>query len=649
MRLPAAALRRRLMKNKQPLMRPWTVRDSDELYMTTAWGCGYFRVGENGNMQVTPRGEKGPSIDLFELVEDLVDRGLKTPLLLRFPDVLADRIRAIRKAFSTAMAEYGFKGAYRGVFPVKVNQQRHVVEEILEFGSKGHLGLEAGSKPELMIALALQSDPDALFICNGLKDREYLELAFLAKKLGKRTIVVADRLEEVRLSIELAQELGVRPRLGVRARLFSRGAGKWVESTGDKSKFGLSAVEILEAIEMLEKAEMLDCLELLHFHIGSQITDIRAFKAALREASRIYVELAALGAPMGILDVGGGLGVDYDGSKTNFHSSMNYSLQEYANDVVAAIQEACDARDLAHPTVTTESGRAIVAHHSVLVTDVVGVAEMPGENSVRQPSEDDAQCVHDIWDVWKGVTRKNLTESYHDALQIKEEAQSLFNLGFLDLRGRANCERLFWATNQKILRLVHADGDLPEELASLPKGLADVYYCNWSTFQSTPDHWAVKQLFPTMPIHRLEQRPVRRGILADLTCDSDGKMDRFIDLKDVAEYLHLHEPGTAPYYVGFFLVGAYQEVLGDLHNLFGDTNVVHVRVESDGSLDVGKVVEGDTVREVLSYVQYDAEQLVHAIRGASEQALRAGRITKHEVQDLLRLYKDALGRTTYLG
>lgn len=636
------------MKNKQPLMRPWTVRDSEELYMTTAWGRGYFRVGDNGNVLVTPRGDDGPTLDLYELVTDLVERGLKTPLLLRFPDVLADRIAQIRGAFTAAIAEYGYKGHYRGVFPIKVNQQRHVVEEILEFGQPGHLGIEAGSKPELMIALALHSDPEALLICNGIKDREYIELAFLAKKLGKRTVVVADRLEEIRMSIQLAQELGVRPRLGVRARLFSRGAGKWVESTGEKSKFGLSAVELLEAVEMLKAANMLDCLELLHFHIGSQITDIRALKAALREASRIYVELAALGAPMGILDCGGGLGVDYDGSQTNFHSSMNYSLQEYANDVVAAVQAACDTRQLPHPTLTSESGRAIVAHHSILVADVVGVAKMPGENSIEKPPAEAAQCVRDLWEVWNGITRKNLTEGYHDALQIKEESQSLFNLGFLDLAGRAHSERIFWAINQRILRLMSQEEELPEEFENLPKGLADVYYCNWSTFQSTPDHWAVKQLFPTMPIHRLHQRPDRRGILADLTCDSDGKMDRFIDLKDVAEYLHLHDPGDEPYYIGFFLVGAYQEVLGDLHNLFGDTNVVHVRVEDDGSIDVGKVVEGDSVREVLTYVQYDPEQLIQSVRRAAEQALREDRIAKHDVQNLLGLYKDALARTTYL-
>lgn len=630
-------------------MRPWSVQDSEELYMTPAWGRGYFRVGANGHIQVTPRGEVGPAIDLYELVVDLVDRGLHTPLLLRFPDVLADRIAQIRGSFDRAIEAYDYRGEYRGVFPVKVNQQCQVVEEILEFGRDSRLGLEAGSKPELMIALAMHAHPDALYICNGIKDREYIELAFLAKKLGKKTIVVADRLEELKLSIELAQELGVRPRIGVRARLFSRGAGKWVESTGEKSKFGLSAVELLEGVRLLEAAGMLDCLELLHFHIGSQITDIRALKLALREASRVYVELAALGAPMGILDVGGGLGVDYDGSQTNFHSSMNYSMQEYANDVVYAIQDACDAQGIEHPILTSESGRAIVAHHSILIADVVGVAQMPSEDGVEEPSEDAPQCFLDLWEIWTRLSRKNLIECYHDAQQIKDEAQSLFSLGFLDLAGRAACERLFWAVMRRVLRLLAADGELPEQFEALPRGLADIYYCNWSTFQSTPDHWAVKQLFPTMPIHRLETRPDRLAILADLTCDSDGKMDRFIDHKGVADFLHLHSPGDEPYYIGFFLVGAYQEVLGDLHNLFGDTNAVHVRVEDDGSLDVGKVVEGDSVREVLSYVQYDPEQMVQSVRRAAEKALREKRITKADVQSLLGLYKTALGRTTYLA
>lgn len=617
--------------------------------MVRAWGRGYFRIGKSGALLVTPRGSEHEAIDLYELVEDLVERGLRPPLLLRFADILEDRIRRIHRAFEQTIEEEGYQGAYRAVFPVKVNQQRHVVEEVVHFGQPFRLGLEAGSKPELIIALAMHEEPDSLIVCNGIKDREYLELAMFATKLGKPTVVIADRLEEIGLCMEVARSFGVRPKLGVRARLSTRGAGKWVETTGDRSKFGLAAFELLEAVDLLRKAEMLDCLEMLHFHLGSQVTDIRAIKSALKEASRIYVELCALGAKMGWIDVGGGLGVDYDGSQTNFHSSMNYSLQEYAGDVVWAIQAACDERGLAHPTIVSESGRAIVAHHAVLVTDVVGLAEMPAYCEMTRPGTTEPQAVHDLYEVLEGVTRKNFIESYHDAIQLKEESQTLFNLGYLDLGARAKCERLFWATCHRILQILSTDEELPEEIASLPKGLSDIYYCNYSTFQSTPDHWAVRQLFPTMPIHRLDRRPARRAILADLTCDSDGKMDRFIDLKDVANYLHLHEPDGKPYYVGVFLVGAYQEVLGDLHNLFGDTNVVHVRLDEDGGLDVGKVVEGDSIREVLQYVQYDPEQLINRVRATAERALRAGRISKLDVHNLLRTYKDTMARTTYLS
>ncbi len=635
------------MKNKQPAMRRWNVRDSEELYMVPSWGRGYFRVGTDGHILVTP-GDAG-EIDLYALVTDLVERGLEPPLLLRFADVLEDRIARINAAFAAAMREYGYDATYRGVFPIKVNQQRHVVEEIVRFGARFALGLEAGSKPELMIALALHENPESLIVCNGLKDAGYVELAMLATKLGKHTVVVADRLEDVRLCLDLARRYSVRPRLGVRARLATRGAGKWVESTGDRSKFGLSASEILDAMRQLRGHGMLDCLEMLHFHIGSQITDIRAIKSALREASRIYVELAKLGAPMGWIDVGGGLGVDYDGSQTNFQSSMNYSLQEYANDVVFAVQDACDGAGLAHPVIVSESGRAIVAHHAVLVTDVIGHSAALTDGETGSIAEDAPQLVQSLHEVCAGVTRKNLIESYHDSIQIKEEAQTLFSLGYLDLEGRAQCERLFWATCSRILHWIAADGDCPEELEHLPKGLSDIYYCNYSMFQSTPDHWAVKQLFPTLPIHRLDERPTRRAILADLTCDSDGKMDRFIDLKGVADYLHVHELTSSPYYIGVFLVGAYQEVLGDLHNLFGDTHVVHVRVEADGNLDVAKVVEGDTVREVLGYVQYEPDRLVDRMRRTAERALRAERISKVEVQALLDVYKSSLAATTYLG
>ena len=644
------------MKNKAPQMRAWKPRDSEDLYLVRLWGRGFIRVGDEGHVQIDPLGPDGPSVDLHQLVCDLVERGVTTPLLLRFPGVLRGRIESIHGAFAAAMKHFGYSGCYRGVFPVKVNQQRHVVEEIVEFGRECALGLEAGSKPELMIALAMHEGADACIVCNGIKDGEYIELALLATKLGKRTIIVADRLEEVRLAIEVSRELGVKPSLGVRVRLASRGAGKWNESTGDRSKFGLSASELVEAVELLRGHEMLDCLELLHFHIGSQITDIQAIKHALREATRVYTELAQLGAPMGSIDVGGGLGVDYDGSQTNYQSSMNYSLQEYANDVVAAVQDACDAASLPHPEIISESGRAIVAHHSVFVMNVVGTTRQPSESDaareiaqMREAGEEASGPVEGLQVVFEGLTRRNAIEFYHDALQIRDEAQSLFDLGYLDLRGRARCENLFWGSCNKILRLLGDEPELPEELHGLLRGLADIYYCNWSTFQSTPDNWAVKQLFPTLPIHRLGERPSRRAILGDLTCDSDGKMDRFIDHKDVAQYLYVHEPNGEPYYLAFFLVGAYQEVLGDLHNLFGDTNVVHVSVDEDGGIDVGKVVDGDSVREVLTYVQYDPDLLIERLRKHGEAALRSDRISKLEFQQLLSLYKAAMARTTYLS
>ncbi|MDP6425343.1 MAG: biosynthetic arginine decarboxylase [Planctomycetota bacterium] len=636
------------MKNRSPQKHRWTSRDSEELYLVRSWAQGYFNVGVGGALQVTPRGPDGPSLDLHELVCDLVERGLGTPLLLRFGGILEDRIRSIHRAFAKAITVESYRGSYRTVFPVKVNQQRQVVDEVLNFGRAVGIGLEAGSKPEVMIALAKQSDPESMLVCNGVKDREYIELAMLAAKLGRRTIIVIDRLEELQLCIEAAREFDVRPALGVRARLATRGAGKWVESTGDRSKFGLATFELLEAVQRLEQEGLLDCLEMLHFHIGSQITDIRAIKSALREASRIYVELCSLGAPMGMFDVGGGLGVDYDGSRTDFHSSMNYTLQEYANDVVWAVQTACDEKDLPHPEIVSESGRAISAHHSVLVTDVIGRTTMPIENGTKPPGGEAPLPVQELWRVLQDVTVKNAFESYHDALQLKEEALNAFNLGYLGIEARARCERLFWSTCHRILECLRHEGELPEELASLPSRLSDIYYCNWSAFQSTPDHWAVKQLFPVMPIHRLDERPTRRGVLADLTCDSDGKMDRFIDLKGVADYLDLHDPMGQPYYIGMFLIGAYQEVLGDLHNLFGDTNAVHVSLDDQGHVVIDEVIEGDRVDEVLHYVQYSSEQLMRQMRKHIERALRDKRLTLEQSRVLMRDYEAGLKGYTYL-
>jgi arginine decarboxylase len=630
-------------------MRGWTIRDSLELYNVPSWGAGFFTINEGGHIEVRPRGPDGPGIDLYALVQDLLQRGLRAPILVRFSDILASRVRGLGGAFQTAMKEYDYKGGYRGVYPIKVNQQRHVVEEIVEYGAEAKIGLEAGSKPELLVALAILETPGAVIICNGYKDRAYIETALLAQRLGRTPIIVVDRLREVDLIVRTSRDLGIQPHIGVRARLTTRGAGKWVESTGDRSKFGLTAAEIVEAVERLRAEGMLNCLELLHFHIGSQITAIRAHKDALREATRIFVGLHEMGAKPSYIDVGGGLGVDYDGSQTNFHSSMNYSVQEYANDVVASIQEACDAKGVPHPDIVTEAGRAMVAHHSVLIFDVLGVNEMVTGRPPEPVKPEDHRVIQALAEVWATVSQKNVVEAYHDALQVKEEAASLFSLGYLDLRDRARVERLFWDCCEKILRIVRELPYVPEELEPLEKGLADTYYGNFSVFQSAPDHWAVKQLFPVLPIQRLDERPTRRGVFADLTCDSDGKIDKFIDPRDVKDVLELHAWNGSPYYVGVFLVGAYQEILGDLHNLFGDTDAVHVRLGKDGNYDVEYVVEGDDVSDVLRYVQYDAGTLIERVRRTIEVAMRAGRLSLEDSARLRRYYESGLKEYTYLS
>jgi arginine decarboxylase len=629
-------------------MRGWTVRDSAELYNVANWGAGFFTVNEKGRVEVRPNGNGGPGIDLLDLVGDLERRGLRAPLLVRFSDILKSRVAGMCGAFGKAIEEYGYKGSYRGVYPIKVNQQRHVVEEVIEYGAPFGVGLEAGSKPELLISLALLDTPNALIVCNGYKDRAYIETALLAQRIGRYPIIVIDRFHEIDLVVKTSRELGIRPHLGMRARLSTKGAGKWVESTGDRSKFGLSAAEIVEAVERLRAEDMLDCLELLHFHIGSQITAIRAHKDALREASRIYAGLHEMGAKPRIIDVGGGLGVDYDGSQTNFHSSMNYSVQEYANDVVSFIQEACEEAGLPHPDIVTEAGRSMVAHHSVLIFDVLGVNEVITGKPPEPVSEEDPKVLQDLSEVWSGVSRKNVQEAYHDALQLKEEAATLFSLGYLDLRGRSRVERMFWDCCEKILRIVRELPHIPEDLEDLEKGLADTYYGNFSVFQSVPDHWAVKQLFPVMPIHRLNERPTRRGVFADLTCDSDGKIDQFIDVRDVKDVLELHAWNGSPYFIGVFLVGAYQEILGDLHNLFGDTDAVHVRLDDEGRYRVEHVVEGDEVNQVLAYVQYDRSRLIEGVRRTIETAHRAGQITLEESARLRKRYEQGLQEYTYL-
>jgi len=632
----------------QTELRAWTVKDSIELYNVTGWGRDFFSINEAGNVTVTPAGPGSLRIDLKELVDDLRSRGLNLPILIRFSDILQTRLAQLFGAFGQAIVENDYKGAYRGVYPVKVNQQRHVVEELMQHGRPFNLGIEAGSKPELLVALALVENPEAFILCNGYKDRAFIETALLAQKLGRRVVITMDRMGELETILSAAAELNLRPVVGVRARLSTKGAGKWVESTGDRSKFGLTTAEIVATVDRLRQVGMLDCLQLLHFHIGSQITNIRAVKDALRESSRIFVELYRLGANMRYLDCGGGLGVDYDGSQTNFHSSVNYTLQEYATDIVSQVAEACNAHGVPHPDLITESGRALVAHHSVLVYNVLATNEILGGQMPGPPGAGDHSILHQLWEAYSGVSRKNFQETYHDILQIKEESITAFNLGVLDLKGRARVEQMFWATCEKLLKIVRDLDYVPDELEGLEKQLSDTYYCNFSLFQSMPDHWAVKQLFPTIPIHRLNQEPQRRGIIADLTCDSDGKIAEFIDLRDVKGFLELHSPNGGEYLIATFLVGAYQEILGDLHNLFGDTDAVHVKIEDD-DYTVEKVVKGDSVSEVLSYVQYNKDNLVSRVRRSVETALREKRITMAESGRFMKRYEEALEGYTYLA
>ena len=631
----------------QTELRAWTVKDSLELYNVNGWGRDFFTINDAGHVEVTPSGPGSARIDLRDLVEDLRSRGLNLPLLIRFSDILRTRVEQLCGSFQQAIAENDYKGVYRGVYPIKVNQQRHVVEELTEYGRPFNLGLEAGSKPELLVALALQENPEALILCNGYKDKAYIETALLAQKLGRKVVITMDRMAEIDTILAAAAELDIRPVIGVRARLTTKGAGKWVESTGDRSKFGLTTAEMVATVDRLRAVGMLDCLQLLHFHIGSQITAIRAIKDALREASRIYVELHQLGASMKYLDCGGGLGVDYDGSQTNFHSSVNYSLQEYAADVVSQIAETCNTQAVPHPDIITESGRALVAHHSVLVFNVLGTNEMLMGQVPDTVGKKEPPVIRQLYETYQGVSRKNFQESYHDALQLKEEAITAFNLGVLDLKARARVEQLFYATCEKILKIVRDLAYVPDELEGLEKQLTDTYYCNFSLFQSLPDHWAVRQLFPTMPIDRLNRLPSRRAVLADLTCDSDGKIDQFIDLRDVKNFLELHPVNGEPYYIATFLVGAYQEILGDLHNLFGDTDAVHVKLDGD-DYRVEHVVEGDSVAEVLSYVQYSKDDLMSRVRRAVEMALRDKRITPAESGRLMRRYEEGLEGYTYL-
>jgi len=625
----------------------WTAQSASDLYDVASWGKGYFSVGENGHVLVHPEKEAARSIDLKELVDTLVLRGINLPILIRFADILKHRLGEIHSAFETAINEHKYQGGYCCVYPIKVNQQRQVVEEVLEFGKPFKFGLEAGSKPELMAVMAL-ADNETPIICNGFKDDEYIEMAMLAQKMGRKIIPVVEKYTELHLILKYCQRVGVRPAIGLRVKLASRGSGRWKSSGGYRSKFGLSATEAVRALQELKDLGMADCLNLLHFHLGSQITNIRQIKGAVNEAVRVYVDLARAGAGLKYLDVGGGLGIDYDGSQTDFESSVNYTLQEYANDIIYHVQNVCDEVEVPHPTIITESGRAIAAYHSVLVFNVLGVAGMGEADVPADPPADAEQPLIDLAETYRGLTAKTLLESYHDAQQALDQALNLFSLGYLSLEQRCVAENLYWAISRKIQRLAGELDYFPEELEGIDAMLSDTYFCNFSLFQSMPDSWAIKQLFPIMPIHRLEEQPTRPAVLGDITCDSDGKVDAFIDRRDVKRTLQLHSFEGGNYYLGAFLLGAYQEILGDMHNLFGDTNAVHVRLGPTGEVMLDSVIKGDTVREVLNYVQFSADGLVMQLRRDVEAALREGRLTYEESGSLLRFYEEGLHGYTYL-
>lgn len=633
-------------------MAKWTHHDSETLYNVPKWGLGFFQINDAGNVEVRPEGNDRPNrpgIDMYELIGQILRRGVSTPILLRFDGILRSRVRAMNEAFNNARREYNYEAPYRGVFPIKVNQERHVVEALLSEGKNYNMGLEVGSKPELIAVIALLSGRSSLMICNGYKDEEYIEMALLATKLGITPILVVEKYSEIETILRVSRRLDIRPSIGMRSKLSGKGAGRWQESGGDRSKFGLTTREMVSVVEVMQKEGMADCIKLLHFHLGSQIPEIRSLKNALREATHTLVGLHKMGAKIEWFDVGGGLGVDYDGSQTNFESSMNYSLQEYANDVVYHLLQACQEADIPMPGIVTESGRALSAHHAVLVTEVLGTTDFTEEDLPTKPSDADHELVKNFHSVWENVTAKNYQESYHDAVQIRDETMVLFNVGQISLKERARIEDYFWRSCEKILRITRTLDYVPDDLANLERDMADTYFLNFSLFQSVPDSWAIHQLFPVLPLHRHNEQPTRRAILADITCDSDGKVDRFIDLRDVKRTLELHPmKGSDPYYVGFFLVGAYQEILGDMHNLFGDTNVVHVDLDDAGRPRLMHVLRGERVQDVLEYVEYFETDLLSNLRRSVEKSLEEGRITFEESALLYRRYEAGLHGYTYL-
>ena len=629
-------------------MKKWTIEDSKELYNICGWGTSYFGVNEQGNVYATPC-KDNVQIDLREVMDELALRDVASPVLLRFPDILDNRIEKTSSCYQKAAQEYNYKGENFIIYPIKVNQMQPVVEEIISHGKKFNLGLEAGSKPELHAVIAVQCQSDSLIICNGYKDQSYIELALLAQKMGKRIFIVVEKLNELETIARVAKKLNVKPNLGIRIKLASSGSGKWEDSGGDASKFGLTSSELLEALELLDKKGMHDCLKLIHFHIGSQITKIRRIQTALREASMFYIQLHKMGYDVNFVDCGGGLGVDYDGTRSSSsESSVNYSIQEYVNDCIYTFVDAADKNGLPHPNIITESGRSLTAHHSVMVIDVLETASLPEMEDDYEPAEDSHQLVKDLYEIWDNLTPRNMLEDWHDAEQIREEALDLFSHGLVDLKTRADIERMYWSVCHEINILAKHLKHTPEELMNLDKLLADKYFCNFSLFQSLPDSWAIDQLFPIVPLQRLNERPTRSATLQDITCDSDGKIANFVTNRNNSHILPVHSlKKNEPYYLGVFLVGAYQEILGDMHNLFGDTTAVHISVK-DNKYHIDQVIDGETVAEVLDYVQYDPKKLVRQLEIWVAKSVKSGKISLEEGKEFWSNYRSGLYGYTYL-
>ena len=629
-------------------MKKWTIEDSKELYNINGWGVSYFGINEKGNAYVTPC-KDNTEIDLRDVMDELALRDVSSPVLLRFPDILDNRIEKTASCFAQAAKEYDYKAENFIIYPIKVNQMQPVVEEIISHGQKFNLGLEAGSKPELHAVIAVQCQSDSLIICNGYKDQSYIELALLAQKMGKRIFIVIEKLNELDIIAKAAKKIGVRPNIGIRIKLASSGSGKWADSGGDASKFGLNSSELLLALKMLEEKGLKDCLHLIHFHIGSQITKIRRIQTALREAAQYYINLHKMGYNVDFVDCGGGLGVDYDGTRSSSsESSVNYSIQEYVNDCIYTFIDAANKNGVPHPNLITESGRSLTAHHSVLVIDVLETASLPAMPEEFEPTEEEHQLVKDLYEIWDNLNPRSMLEDWHDAEQIREESLDLFALGIVDLQTRAEIESMYWSVCREINMLSKSMKHVPDELRNLDKLLADKYFCNFSLFQSLPDSWAIDQLFPILPIQRLDERPTRNATLQDITCDSDGKIANFVTNRNISHVLPLHQLKKGePYYLGVFLVGAYQEILGDLHNLFGDTNAVHISVKN-GKYSIDQVIDGETVDEVLDYVQYNPKKLVRQLETWVTKSVKLGKISLEEGKEFLNNYRSGLYGYTYL-